>query len=203
MKVKGKDVQEWLECSAAQFNQIDVNSEKPQGLINWDGFRTYNFDVIDGVKYNIDISQPAKYDGECKLINPTANRIKDLSFNGKPIDLEQTFLIATNNYRAYSGKFAGTGEAFVAFASPDENRTVLSDYISRVSKQKGQVVPSADNNWHFTPLKSDKKLNIQFETANSDKAAKFIKDKGQYPMQQVNTTPGGFAIYQLDLQTRK
>ncbi|SMY37922.1 2',3'-cyclic-nucleotide 2'-phosphodiesterase/3'-nucleotidase precursor [Photobacterium malacitanum] len=203
MKVTGKEVKEWLECSAAQFNQIDVNSDKPQGLINWDGFRTYNFDVIDGVKYNIDISQPAKYDGECKLINPTANRIKDLSFNGKPIDLKQTFLIATNNYRAYSGKFAGTGEAFIAFASPDENRTVLSDYISRVSKQKGQVVPSADNNWHFTPLTSDKQLNIQFETANSDKAATFIKEKGQYPMQKVSTTPGGFAIYQLDLQPKK
>ncbi|WP_318445689.1 bifunctional 2',3'-cyclic-nucleotide 2'-phosphodiesterase/3'-nucleotidase [Photobacterium leiognathi] len=203
MKVTGKEVKEWLECSAGQFNQIDVNSDKPQGLINWDGFRTYNFDVIDGVTYNIDISQPAKYDGECKVVNPTANRIKDLTFNGKPVADNQKFIIATNNYRAYSGKFAGTGEKFVAFASPDENRTVLSDYISRVSKEKGQVVPSADNNWHFTPLKSDKKLDIRFETANSEKAAKFIKDKGQYPMTQVETTPTGFAIYQLDLQHAK
>ncbi len=26
-------------------NQIDPASSKPQSLINWDGFRTYNFDV--------------------------------------------------------------------------------------------------------------------------------------------------------------
>ena len=51
VKASGKEVKEWLECSAGQFNQIDVNSAKPQGLINWDGFRTYNFDVIDGVNY--------------------------------------------------------------------------------------------------------------------------------------------------------
>ena len=58
VKATGKEVKEWLECSAGQFNQIDVNSSKPQSLINWDGFRTYNFDVIDGVDYQIDVSQP-------------------------------------------------------------------------------------------------------------------------------------------------
>ncbi|MCV5473793.1 5'-nucleotidase C-terminal domain-containing protein, partial [Escherichia coli] len=56
MKVSGKEVKEWLECSAGQFNQIDPASSKPQSLINWDGFRTYNFDVIDGVNYQIDVT---------------------------------------------------------------------------------------------------------------------------------------------------
>ncbi|MFT5808148.1 MAG: 2',3'-cyclic-nucleotide 2'-phosphodiesterase/3'-nucleotidase, partial [Moritella dasanensis] len=181
MKVTGKEVKEWLECSAGQFNQIDLNSTAPQGLINWDEFRTYNYDVMDGVKYGIDLSQPARYNGDCKLINPNSSRITDLTFESKPVDPAQPFLVATNNYRAYSAKFAGTGEAFVAFASPDENRTVLADYISRVSKEKGQVTPSADNNWYFTPLQSDKKLTVTFETAPSEKAAQFIKDKGQYP----------------------
>ncbi|WP_299021463.1 bifunctional 2',3'-cyclic-nucleotide 2'-phosphodiesterase/3'-nucleotidase [uncultured Photobacterium sp.] len=200
MKVTGKEVKEWLECSAGQFNQIGLNSTAQQSLINWDGFRTYNFDVIDGVNYSIDISQPARYDGDCKLVNNKAERIKELSFNGKPVDPTQTFIIATNNYRAYSGKFAGTGEAFVAFASPDENRTVVADFISRISKEKGQVVPSADNNWRFAPLKSDKKLNVTFETSPSDKAAQFIKGKGQYPMEKVATDKVGFAIYRIDLQ---
>lgn len=203
MKVTGKEVKEWLECSAGQFNQIDLNSTAPQGLINWDEFRTYNYDVMDGVKYGIDLSQPARYNGECKLINPGSNRITDLTFEGKPVDPAQPFLVATNNYRAYSAKFAGTGEAFVAFASPDENRTVLADYISRVSKEKGQVTPSADNNWYFTQLQSDKKLNITFETAPGEKAAQFIKDKGQYPMQFIKEDKLGFAIYNLDLQSKK
>lgn len=76
VKASGAEVKQWLECSAAQFNQIDINSSKPQSLINWDGFRTYNFDVIDGVEYEIDVSQPARYDGECTLINDQAERIK-------------------------------------------------------------------------------------------------------------------------------
>ncbi|MFC1507755.1 bifunctional 2',3'-cyclic-nucleotide 2'-phosphodiesterase/3'-nucleotidase [Pseudomonadota bacterium] len=202
MKVTGKEVKEWLECSAAQFNQIDLTSTAQQGLINWEGFRTYNFDVMEGVEYGIDVSQPARYDGNCKLINGQAERIKSLTFNGKPVDPKQPFIIATNNYRAYSGKFAGTGEQFVAFASPDENRTVVADYISRISKEKGEVVPNADNNWRFTPLKSDQKLNITFETSPSEKAAKFIKEKSLYPMVQTGTDKVGFAVYQLDLQAK-
>ncbi len=199
MKVKGKEVHEWLECSAGQFKRIDVNTTQPQSLIDWDNFRTYNFDVIDGVKYQIDITQPPKYDANCNVINPDSQRIVNLTFNGKPVDPKQDFIIATNNYRAYSNTFPGTGPNFIAFDSPDENRSVVAAYISRVSEEKGEVTPSADNNWSFAPIKSDKKLDIRFETSPSEKASKFIQDKGQYPMKRVATDEVGFAIYQIDL----
>ncbi|EHH1108172.1 2',3'-cyclic-nucleotide 2'-phosphodiesterase [Vibrio parahaemolyticus] len=199
MKVKGKEVHEWLECSAGQFKRIDVNTTQPQSLIDWDNFRTYNFDVIDGVEYQIDITQPPKYDANCKVINPDSQRIVNLTFNGKPVDPKQDFIIATNNYRAYSNTFPGTGPDFIAFDSPDENRSVVAAYISRVSEEKGEVTPSADNNWSFAPIKSDKKLDIRFETSPSEKASKFIQDKGQYPMKRVTTDEVGFAIYQIDL----
>ncbi|EOG1782081.1 2',3'-cyclic-nucleotide 2'-phosphodiesterase [Vibrio parahaemolyticus] len=199
MKVTGKEVHEWLECSAGQFKHIDVNTTQPQSLIDWDNFRTYNFDVIDGVEYQIDITQPPKYDANCKVINPDSQRIVNLAFNGKPVDPKQDFIIATNNYRAYSNTFPGTGPDFIAFDSPDENRSVVAAYISRVSEEKGEVTPSADNNWSFAPIKSDKKLDIRFETSPSEKASKFIQDKGQYPMKRVATDEVGFAIYQIDL----
>ena len=199
VKATGKEVKEWLECSAGQFNQIDPRSSKPQSLINWDGFRTYNFDVIDGVNYQIDVTQPAKYDGECQAINPQAERIKNLTFNGKAIDPNATFLVVTNNYRAYGGKFAGTGDGHIAFASPDENRSVLAAWISAESKKAGEIHPAVDNNWRLAPIHSDTPLDIRFETSPSDKAAAFIKEKAQYPMKQVATDDIGFAIYHLDL----
>ncbi|MCK1970901.1 bifunctional 2',3'-cyclic-nucleotide 2'-phosphodiesterase/3'-nucleotidase [Franconibacter sp. IITDAS19] len=202
VKATGAEVKEWLECSAGQFNQIDVHSTKPQSLINWDGFRTYNFDVIDGVKYQIDVTQPAKYDGECQPVNKDAERIKNLTFNGKPIDPKMTFLVATNNYRAYGGKFAGTGDNHIAFASPDENRAVLAAWISAETKRAGEIHPAADNNWRLAPIHSDNKLDIRFETSPSEKAAAFIKANAQYPMQQAGSDETGFAIYQLDLNVR-
>ena len=199
VKATGKEVKEWLECSAGQFNQIDPTRSQPQSLINWDGFRTYNFDVIDGVNYQIDVTQPAKYDGECQTVNPQAERIKNLIFNGKPIDPNATFLVATNNYRAYGGKFAGTGDSHIAFASPDENRSVVAAWIGEMSKKEGEIHPAADNNWRLAPIHSATKLDIRFETSPSDKAATFIKDKAQYPMHKVGNDEIGFALYQVDL----
>lgn len=200
VKVSGADVKEWLECSVGQYNQIDVNSSKPQELINWDGFRTYNFDIIDGVNYQVDVSQPARYDGECALINPKSERIKGLTFNGKPIDPKAQFLIATNNYRAYGGKFAGTGDKHIAFASPDENRAVLADYIRTETKKHGAVTPQVDNNWRLAPIHSKTPLDIRFETSPSEKTSKFISEHAQYPLISKGQDNLGFALYQIDLQ---
>ena len=198
MKVSGEQVKEWLECSAGQFNQIDANSGKPQSLINWD-FRTYNFDMIDGVSYQIDITQPARYDSECQLINADASRIKQLTWQGKPVDPKATFLVATNNYRAYGGKFAGTGDQYVAFASPDENRSVVAAWISAESKAQGEVNPQVNNNWRLAAIDSKQPLDIRFETSPTDKATAFIQQHAQYPMTQKGSDDIGFAIWSLDL----
>ncbi|OOF30695.1 bifunctional 2',3'-cyclic-nucleotide 2'-phosphodiesterase/3'-nucleotidase [Salinivibrio proteolyticus] len=197
LKVSGAELTQWLECSAGQFNQIDPNAKQPQTLVNWDGFRTYNFDVIDGVEYQIDITQPARYDGDCNEVNPDASRIVNLTYQGKPVDPEQTFLVATNNYRAYGAKFPGTGSDHIAFAAPDENRTVVANYISRVSDEKGQVTVSADNNWSIAPIKGD--AIVHFETSPSEKAAQFIEQKGRWAMTKAGKDDVGFAVYRVDL----
>lgn len=199
LKVTGEQIQEWLECSAGQFNQIDPNKAERQALLNWDGFRTYNFDVIDGVNYQIDVTQPARYDGDCKLINKDAHRVVGLTFNGKPIDPQQKFLIATNNYRAFGNKFPGTDGSQVAFVSPDENRTILADYIRRISKTEGEVKSHADNNWRLKAIPNNK-AEVVFETAPSEKAAQFIQQNAQYPMKNVGQDEKGFAVYSIDLK---
>lgn len=199
VKITGEQLKEWLECSAGMFNQIDPSSDKPQALLNWEGFRTYNFDVIDGVQYEYDLTQPARYDGELKLVNDKAHRVINLTYQGKPVDPKAEFLIATNNYRAYSYKFPGTGEKNVAYASPDENRQILANYIAAETKAHGKVSPSADRNWRIAPIATKAKLDIRFETSPSEKAKAFIAEKAQYPMNFVGTDETGFAIYRLDL----
>ena len=199
VKVSGEQLKEWLECSAGMFKQIDPSSDKPQSLLDWEGFRTYNFDVIDGVNYEYDLTQPPRYDGECKLINPNAHRVVNLTYQGKPVDPKAEFLIATNNYRAYGNKFPGTGDKHIVYAAPDENRQVLADYIKATSEKDGAVNPRADKNWRFVPIKGNDKLDVRFETSPSEQTAQFIKENAQYPMKQVGTDEVGFAVYQIDL----
>lgn len=202
VKVSGKELREWLECSAGMFKHIDVNSSQPQALLNWDGFRTYNFDVIDGVAYEIDVSQPARYDGSCKLVNSGSQRIHKLTHQGKPVQDSDEFIVATNNYRATGGSFAGTGDKNIIYAAPDENRQVLAQYISQQSQQHGEIRPNADQNWTFKNLPQPN-LHIYFETANSDLARQFIKEKAVRPYTFEKVDETGFAVYRIDLSGRK
>ncbi|MEK4484692.1 bifunctional 2',3'-cyclic-nucleotide 2'-phosphodiesterase/3'-nucleotidase [Psychrobacillus sp. FSL H8-0484] len=185
VKVTGADVKEWLEMSAGQFNQIDATKTGEQQLINSE-YRSYNYDVIDGVTYEIDVTQPAKYDVEGKVKNESASRIKNLQYNGKPIDLKQEFIVATNNYRA-NGTFPGVRNATAIEIYPDENRQAIIDYILA----EKTIDPSADGNWKFATIPA----NAQVVFESSKKAEKVIPANGS--IKYLGEGTDGFGKYSL------
>ncbi|MEW6422282.1 MAG: 2',3'-cyclic-nucleotide 2'-phosphodiesterase, partial [Deinococcota bacterium] len=146
--VTGAQLQEWLERSAGQFKQIDPNKTEPQTLVD-DSFPTYNFDVIDGVTYEIDVTQPSRYGSKGELVNPSAHRVKNLMYQGKPIDPNQQFVVATNNYRASGGgNFPGLNGKNIILQAPDETRQAIIKYF----QDQKTVNPTADGNWKLTPI---------------------------------------------------
>ncbi|WOI55800.1 bifunctional 2',3'-cyclic-nucleotide 2'-phosphodiesterase/3'-nucleotidase [Palleronia sp. LCG004] len=156
VKITGAEVKEWLERSAGMFERI-TPGEADQQLLNPD-FPSYNFDVIDGVTYQFDLSQPSKYGPEGEVANPDANRVVNLQYEGAPIDPDQEFIVATNNYRAGGGgSFPGDLPSKIVFEGPDTNRDVIVRYIV----EQGTVNPEADANWTFVPLEG---TTVLFET---------------------------------------
>ncbi len=154
MLLTGAEVKEWLEMSAGQFNRIDPAGAPQQNLIN-DAFPSYNFDTIDGVSYEIDVTQPAKYAVSGAIAAPGANRVRNLKFQGAPIQPEAKFIVATNNYRAFGGgNFPGLTASKVIFDAPEENRQALVEYLTLVDAlTPGKAVnPTADGNWRILPV---------------------------------------------------
>ncbi|MBG9801936.1 bifunctional 2',3'-cyclic-nucleotide 2'-phosphodiesterase/3'-nucleotidase [Brevibacillus laterosporus] len=189
--IDGSQVKEWLERSAGQFNQIDPNKKEEQALVN-DAFPTYNFDTLDGVEYQFDLTQPSRYDIKGTLVNEKANRVINLQYNGKPIDPKQKFIVVTNNYRAFGGgNFPGIDGSNVIIDSPDENREVLINYI----KAQKSFNPTADGNWGFAPIKGDVKV-----TLTSSPKAKEVAEKLGY-IKHIGEGENGFANYSIDLST--
>lgn len=206
IKLTGSDIKEWLERSAGQFNKIDPNSSQQQNLLNT-SFASFNFDVIDGIEYGIDVTQPARYDLEGNLINRAHERIKSVSFQGKPISMNQEFLIVTNNFRASGGgSFPNIdGISRETFEGPDENRTVLRRYITHQANKNGNVGfdPSADNNWRFAPIKTETQLNVVFRTSDLPQVANVATGmKAIAPTQPLKLDEDGFALYQIDLMSK-
>ncbi|MER9584493.1 bifunctional 2',3'-cyclic-nucleotide 2'-phosphodiesterase/3'-nucleotidase [Mesorhizobium sp. M0276] len=187
VEITGAEVKEWLEMSAGIFNRIEPG-RADQALINAD-FRSYNFDVIDGVTYRIDLSQPPKYDAKGGLANAGANRIVDLMFDGKPIDPKQKFVVATNNYRAGGGgNFPDIDASKIIYEAPDTNRDVIVRYIV----SEGTINPSADDNWSFVPMPG---TSVVFETGA--KAKEFIAQVKSVRIEAAGEGEAGFAKYRI------
>ncbi|MET0172452.1 MAG: 5'-nucleotidase C-terminal domain-containing protein, partial [Agrobacterium vaccinii] len=187
--ITGAQVKDWLEMSAGMFKTVEAGA-KDAPLLNND-FPSYNYDVIDGVTYQIDISKPAKFDKDGKAVNPDVSRIVNLQFEGKPIDPEQKFVVATNNYRASGGgKFPGISSDKIIFVAPDTNRDVIVRYIIA----QGTINPSADDNWSFAPVAN---TTAVFETG--PKARQYAKDVKGAKIEEAGDGAEGFAKFRLTL----
>lgn len=195
VKINGVELKGWLECSASQFFQIDPSSTEQQELVDYAGFPTYNFDVMDGVTYQIDVTQPPRNDRSCTVINEGAERIVNLQFNGQAVSDEQEFIVATNNYRANGGVFPGTGSDHIVINSPDTNREVLANYI----RDNSPVTPTADGNWSFAPIDTMTDLSVVFRVPNTDRARNFVAAQLTNAV-FVEVNAEGEAVYELNLE---
>ncbi len=187
--VDGATVKDWLERSAGIFNQITPGSDG-EALLN-NEFPSYNFDVIDGVKYEIDLSKPSKYGPKGELMDASASRITNLTFNGQPIDPAQKFVIATNNYRAGGGgSFPGADGSTIIFEAPDTNRDVIVRFIV----ENGKINPAADANWSFSPMDG---TSVLFETG--PKAVEHLDQIKGVAIEPAGNGEAGFALYKIKL----
>ena len=185
--LNGAQVREWLEMSMGAFNTIKANETAEQVLLNPD-FPSYNFDIIDGVTFKVDLSKDARYAKDGKKVSDS-HRVVELQYQGKAIDEKAQFIVATNNYRASGGgNFPALDGSNIIISAPDENRTVLANDIFTLKT----IDPSADNNWSFVAIENS---NVVFQSSPNAKTA--ITD--DMPIEYVGEGTDGFAKYRLKL----
>jgi 2',3'-cyclic-nucleotide 2'-phosphodiesterase / 3'-nucleotidase len=130
VQMTGAQLKDALEHAASFFSAWPV----PEGeSIRLPG---YNADSAEGVSYVIDLTQPV------------GQRIRDLTFHGKPLDAAQTVRVAINNYRyTGGGRYSVYQGLPVVYRSPVEIRELMIDYLSRTK----EIPSAADGNWKIVP----------------------------------------------------
>src|SRR5213596_2073867 len=116
VKISGQQLRDYLEHSARYFNTY----EPGRPVIN-DSVAGYNYDVVSGVVYNIDLSRPA------------GQRIRGLAYEGRIVQPTDSFTMAVNSYRqAGGGGYSMLANARVVYDKGEDVRELLVEEIRRV-----------------------------------------------------------------------
>ena len=110
----------------------------------------YNYDMIQGVDYTIDLNQPV------------GHRITKLQYQGRDVKDTDTFTMAINDYRMNggSGYMAAMGytdgrkpevvfDSMRKYGDDGQMRALMIQYV----KDKGTITPTCDHNWSVIPKK--------------------------------------------------
>jgi len=132
LEVTGQQLKDALEHSAKYFKPY-VPGKSLSELVN-DKIPAYNFDIAEGVTYDLDLRKPI---GE---------RIESLKFRGQPLKPDQKLRLATNNYRVNGGGgFTMYKDAPVVYRSSEEIRELIIDWV-----EKHKTIPvEPNNNWRI------------------------------------------------------
>ncbi|MEU8929511.1 5'-nucleotidase C-terminal domain-containing protein [Streptomyces sp. NPDC048409] len=134
----GAQIRAYLEYSAEYFAQTaagaPVDVEK---LTNAGGRPDYNYDYVSGLRYEIDIAQPA------------GSRIRNLTREGAALDDTARFVLAVNNYRANGGgAFPHVASAQEVWSESTEIRTRIAEWVTAKGVLDPRDFASAD--WRLT-----------------------------------------------------
>ena len=142
VKLSGAQLRAYLEHSARYYRSLDASGRAPEGGIVDPAIPGYNFDVVSGADYTIDLTRPL------------GSRITSLAVAGRPVAPTDTFTIALNNYRAGGGGgYSMLAGAPVVLSRDVEIRQLLIDEVERVTAAGQSLAPSGYHvrNWTLEP----------------------------------------------------
>jgi 2',3'-cyclic-nucleotide 2'-phosphodiesterase/3'-nucleotidase len=189
LQLTGAEIADWLERSVAIFRQVRAGSTDCP--LHDPSVPAFVFEVIPELSYAVDLSRPARYDGQGALIDPEARRITGLCYRDRLVEPGQEFLLVTNNHRAGRMRLhAPTREPSVVFTDGARVQSVIAAHVQDRARQ----VPMLKRNWHFLPMPG---TTVSIATGPGAKA--HLAEIAGYRPVMLGTDAEGFTHYRLHL----
>ncbi len=177
LRITGADLLAMLEQSASIFQKLDMND--PDQLLIDSHVPAFNFDTVYGVTYWIDPTLPV------------GARIKWLQYDHRPIEPDDRFLLATNQFRAAGGGgYAPLPSDSLAHRSDVTPEAALIETLANTD----------DAIWHSQmPWSFDCQHTTSAMLHTSPNALDHLVELAHLSPQHCGTTPDGFAKLRLTL----
>ena len=132
IEVTGRDIKQALEKSASYFSWLSSGKPGVSYKFAYPKPQHYNYDMWEGIEYEIHIRKPP---GE---------RIKSLTYHGKPVKMDASYQVAMNNYRA------GGGGEYLMFKGKKVIKEIQTDMVELLAdyiKRHGTIQAKVNHNW--------------------------------------------------------
>jgi 2',3'-cyclic-nucleotide 2'-phosphodiesterase/3'-nucleotidase len=189
LALTGADIADWLEQSAAIFRQIAPGAG--DAPLHDPAVPSFAFDVMPDLAFAIDLSQPARFDADGRLVNPDCRRILGLSHRGKPIDPTQQFVLVTSNHRAGLANVNRKDAPLpVVLSEGTRTQDILADHVRKMASVGAAPRPA----WRFLPMPG-----TTVTISSGAGSLPYIDDLATYRPEPLATDTQGFRHYRLHL----
>ncbi|HVD62040.1 MAG TPA: 5'-nucleotidase C-terminal domain-containing protein [Gemmatimonadaceae bacterium] len=153
VRISGKQLRDYLEYSSRYFTGID-SSVTPVRFVIDQSIPGYNYDIIGGANYTIDLRKPV------------GSRITTLLVKGKPVAETDSFTLALNNYRqSGGGGYSMLAGAPVVYDKQQDLRQLLIDEVTARKTIKPEDYFT--QNWGFVyPVSGTRRVQSEFPTGS-------------------------------------
>jgi 2',3'-cyclic-nucleotide 2'-phosphodiesterase / 3'-nucleotidase len=132
LRVKGQDIKDALERSAAYFAPYDGSDIQVNPAFTAPKPQHYNYDMWEGIEYKINISRPL------------GARVVELLYEGQPLDMEADYDVVMNNYRAAGG---GDYEMYKGKPVVQDIPTEVPELIVSYIMERKIIPATVNHNW--------------------------------------------------------
>jgi 2',3'-cyclic-nucleotide 2'-phosphodiesterase (5'-nucleotidase family) len=177
VRISGRQLRDYLEFSARYFRTFAGDTGRTIPLVN-ERIPGYNYDIIAGADYVVDVSRPA------------GSRVTLLSVNGKPVTDADTFTLAVNNYRQTGGGgYAMLRGAPIMYDRQQEIRELLVEEVAR----RKTLMPETyfKSNWRLEPTAAIGAAYVAMHTNPAERAGGPVRliGPGIAAIPRANPTP--------------
>ena len=156
VRLTGAQVRDVLEHAARYYDGFKCAAQGGCTVLTDASIPTYNVDNMAGLHYRIDPTRPQ------------GSRIRDLRYDGLPLDLHADFTVVCNSYRAAGGGlFPHLDEAEIVWRSSAEMTNLIGDYLNHHRPWR----PVVDGNWQLgRDVAGEEELVVPGDTAKEGRS---------------------------------